>query len=334
MKVTLEDFQILKGKNEFEFPVGITVIVGPNASGKSSTFYAIQNALLNPNGVADCINHNAKKTSVTIENNNNSLTWTKTQTSSVYKNNLTNAEYVKASKLTSRDIADLGFYFDNKCKIINIHDEWSKLFPYGESDTDMFRLFEDIFNISCSFQIIDEIKKDEQLVKNNIVACQSSLASLQNKQTIFSCIQDKVKISEINELINGINSLSSYVSKLKEDYVSLSTFTPLKNIILPDSFDFNILNESATELKNISESYYNYLHNIKYKNIDLEIALPTLDIELNTQLITDYNDYVTLNKEVNKINDELYKIDKREIEILNEISTIKTCPTCGKPLEE
>lgn len=334
MKVILEDFQILKGKNEFEFPVGITVIVGPNASGKSSTFYAIQNALLNPNGVADCINHNAKKTSVTIENNNNSLTWIKTRTSSVYKNNLTNQEYIKASKLTSRDIADLGFYFDNKGKIINIHDEWSKLFPYGESDTDMFRLFEDIFNISCSFQIIDEIKKDEQLVKNNIVACQSSLTSLQNKQTIFSCIQDKVKISEINELINGINSLSSYVSKLKEDYASLSTSIPLKNIILPDSFDFNILNESAIELKNINESYNNYLHNLKYKNIDLEIELPNLDIELNTQLINDYNDYVRLNKEINKINDELYDVDKKEIEILNEISTIKTCPTCGKPLEE
>ena len=74
MKVILNDFQILEGENTFEFPEGINVVVGPNASGKSSMFYAIENALTNPNGVDDCINYNSKQTKVTIENNKESKT--------------------------------------------------------------------------------------------------------------------------------------------------------------------------------------------------------------------------------------------------------------------
>ena len=59
MKIITEDFQILKGINEFEFNSGINIIVGCNGSGKSSLFYAVENCLSNPNGVDDCINHDS-----------------------------------------------------------------------------------------------------------------------------------------------------------------------------------------------------------------------------------------------------------------------------------
>ena len=36
MKVITKDFQILEGVHEFEFKPGINMVIGPNASGKSS----------------------------------------------------------------------------------------------------------------------------------------------------------------------------------------------------------------------------------------------------------------------------------------------------------
>ena len=159
MKVITKDFQILNGEHEFEFPVGVTVIQGESASGKSSLFYAIQYCLTNPSGVDYVINWDAKQTQVTIENNGNSVTWVKTPTSSEYINNTTGEKFVKASKLDSRDIADLGFYFDHKDNVINIQGEWSVLFPFGLTDTEMFKQFEEIFNIACAYQIVDDIKK-------------------------------------------------------------------------------------------------------------------------------------------------------------------------------
>ena len=333
MKVILEDFQILKGKTEFEFPVGITVIVGPNASGKSSTFYAVQNALLNPNGVADCINHDAKNTKVTIINNNNNLTWIKTQTSSSYINNSTNQEYVKASKLTSRDIVDLGFYFDNKGKVVNIHDEWSKLFPYGESDTDMFRLFEDIFNISSSFQIIDEIKKDEQLLKTNIVDSQQSLTSLQTKQTLLQSILDMVKLSDIDKHISVLTEHSSYLSKLREDYYSLSTLIPTKTMILPECFDYESLVNLEAKLTNINNILRDYLKAKNISEVNIPDIIDSFNIDFDNQLYLDYQNYLKLNQEINKLENEFNTIINKIDELTFKLNEIKLCPTCGKPLE-
>ena len=66
MKVKTKDFQRLKGENTFEFPVGITVIQGRSGSGKSTLFYAIEDCLSNPSGVADVINWDAKSCEVSI----------------------------------------------------------------------------------------------------------------------------------------------------------------------------------------------------------------------------------------------------------------------------
>ena len=333
MKVTLTDFQILKDTNTFEFPVGITAIVGQNASGKSSTFYAIKNALTNPNGVADCINHDSTKTSVTIENNNESVTWVKTQTSSAYRNNHTGEEFLKASKLDSRDIADLGFYFDNKDRVLNIHDEWSVLFPFGESDTDMFRLFEDIFNISCSFQVIDEMKKDEQLVKSDIQTCQQEVDTLKHRHAILSGIKDAVKVEVLDNYINTLNHLEVKTSELRKDCDTLLQNKHFSQILLPNVYDVSAFYEITYKLEALRADHKMYL-DIKNK---CDIDIPKTRLEFNTtpptELRSNFSSYVNLVNQIKEVELELeeLKLCKEQIEI--KMSKINVCPTCGRPLE-
>lgn len=335
MKVTLEDFQILQGRHEFEFPVGITVMTGPNASGKSTVFYAIQNALRNPSGVADCINHNANKASVTIDSNDSSVTWIRTKSSSVYRDNLTNAEYVNASKLDSRDIADLGFYYNINSDVVNIHDEWSVLFPFGESDTQMFRLFEDIFNISCSFQVIDEMKKDEQNLKSEINRAETDINSLQKRQNSLLEITTKLNVADVENRINNIQKSSQLVSELREDYSLLSANKLVSTVILPNVFDINLLYDSTYRLRELQQDYESYLAlNSKCGDVpNFEFKEHTFNTEV-FEISEDYRNYSNCVREIAECLATLSECESTISEIQSKISKISVCPTCGRPLEE
>ena len=216
MKVRTKDFQRLKGENEFEFPVGITVIQGRSGSGKSSVFYAIEDCLTNPSGVADVINWDAKQAEVEIENDGGYAKWIKTASSCEYVDK-DGKEYIKASKIDSRDIADLGFYFNPKGNIVNIHGEWSKLFPFEASDTEMFKLFEDIFNISSSFQIEERIKKDEQGFKAQINSINKELNDLTQQNNNLEYVLESLD-KDVDKYINNLSIYQNKLKELSEDY--------------------------------------------------------------------------------------------------------------------
>ena len=269
MKVKTKDFQILKGEHEFEFPVGITILQGESASGKSSLFYAIKNCLTNPSGVDYCINWDAKQTEVTIENNNESITWIKTGSSSEYRNNKTGETFVKASKLDSRNIGDLGFYFDHKDNVVNIHDEWSVLFPFGFSDTEMFKQFEEIFNISSTYQIIDDIKKDEQDKKSQISLVNDNINKLTQKKNQIKEILDKVDKERVQDLINILTQKQQVIQQLEQDFHNLSKYNTLKTLVVPEELNMTNLINTGSYYESIKVDLENYLVNYNLKNVEV-----------------------------------------------------------------
>lgn len=331
MKVTTKDFQILKGTNTFEFPEGITIIQGKNGSGKSTLFYAIEDCLTNPSGVADTINWDADECSVTIENNGACVTWKKTPSSSTYIDGLSGQEFVKASKLDSRDIGDLGFYFDNRNNVVNIHNEWSTLFPFGASDTDMFRLFEDIFNISSSFAIIDEIKKDEQSKKSEITQTTNEINKLNLQlqriaQKLVAIDEEKLE-HNINQLIKTKQEMSSLV----DDYNNLSKNYGLKKSVVPQGFDISNLMEADSQYKELQKIYNDYLSYKEMVNIDIP-ELKTFELE-SPAICADYTDYLTTQNILAQYNRDLENLQIEENKVKEKLKQIKVCPTCGHPLE-
>lgn len=329
MKLITKDFQILKGKHEFEFPVGITVIQGKTGSGKSTVFYAIHDCLTNPAGVDDVIHWDAKSAQVTIENNGNAITWIKTPTSSEYRNELTGQSFVKASKIDSTDLGDLGFYIKDG-DVINIQDEWKVLFPFGLKDTEMFRLFEDIFNISCSFNIIDDYKKDEKNIKAEITNTISQINDYKQKKITIEDILNKINKQDIENYQTTINTKQQVVSQIEEDYNNLSKNYKYKLFDVPAQFD-------TTALVN-KNSYYNTLLQ-DYNNYDINLQLKLLSLpdkkEFNIQenpYINDYKAYTELKSKLQEYALQLDALDKQEKDLQVKLSDIKVCPTCGRPL--
>ncbi len=331
MKVITKDFQILKGETEFDFPVGVTIIQGESGNGKTTIFYAIQDALTNPSGVADCINHDANSTSVRIINNGQDMTWIKTPSSSEYINNITEENFVKASKLDSRDIGDLGFYFDNKNKIINIHDEWCVLFPFGSSDVDMFRLFEDIFNISCSFTIIDELKKDEQEIKSSITKINTDINDLNKKSLNLSQILVKVNPKDPDELIAQIEQEQKTLEDLKQVELQYTKLKKTANqIVFPKEFSIKDLTASHASLYELIAAQKQYEKNNILNNLILP-EVQTFNLVLDP-IFKDVITYQNILTQVAEYEENIVKLDKELKNIQSQIDNIKVCPTCGKEL--
>lgn len=331
MKVTTKDFQILQGEHTFEFPIGITVLQGKTGSGKTTVFYAINDCLVNPNGVDDVINWDAKQCSVTIENNDNKITWIKTPTSSIYRNEITGQEFVKASKLDSTDLGDLGFYIKDD-EVINIQGEWNLLFPFALKDTEMFRLFEDIFNISCSFAIIDQYKKEEQSIKSNINQTTSQINDLTQNINKIDEILNNVDATKVDTFITTINKNKQLVSQIQNDFNNLSKNYNYKNIKVPKMYDTGNMVNVGNYYMSISTDYNNYLVNHNLNNLQLP-EIKQFDLK-EPQIQTDYKNYCYFTNEITKNKETLLQLTEQLEQCKQQLSQIKVCPTCGRPLEE
>lgn len=332
MKVITKDFQILSGEHTFEFPKGVTILQGESATGKSSLIYAIKYCLTNPSGVGYCINHDSKYAEVTIENNGNSVTWVKTPTSCEYRNNNTGQSFVKASKLTSKDIADLGFYFDPKGNCINLHDEWSVLFPYALNDSELFKLFEDIFSISCSYQIVDDMKKDEQQVKTEINGLNQNIdkqtQQLNNVENMLFILDEDV----IQQHLNELQTKQQYLHNVKADYVKVQQYTPFLNINVPEELNIQQLLDCHTQLSNLTKDLTQLNKCVKLLQLDIP-QHKDIDLQPNKYL-NDYNTYMQHMNNINLWTQQLNQLQQQYEAKESELKTIKVCPTCGRPLQD
>ena len=323
MKLITKDFQILKGTHEFEFPVGITVIQGKNGSGKTTLFNAIEYCLVNPPGVDDAINWNAKQASVTIENNEE-ITWTKTKTSSEYMDS-SGKVYTKASKINSTDLGDLGFYIKDD-DVVNIQSSWKIIFPFGLKDTEMFKLFEDIFNISNSFIIMDDQKREEQEIKSNINFLNNQLNELTIKNQKIDEIFSKIDRNKINSFIEQKNQSENNLNQLKKDFEIYSNNQKISNLKVPEPREL-INNQSVEELKRDFQKY------VKIKSL-INLQPPeskSFNIKENIYK-EDYDKYLNLKNEINNYSNKLIELETEYNKVKEELKEIKVCPTCGQPL--
>ena len=335
MKVTVDNLQKIT-HGEFEFPVGLTIIVGRNGSGKTALFRGIDGLLTNKSGTAGYIQHGKTDCRVTIENNGNSVTWVRKKGSSEYIDNNTGKNYPKASKLDSRDIADLGFYFDHKGKVVNIHDEWSVLFPFGESDSEMFKLFEDIFGISCSATIVDELKKDEAVCKNDITQineeCDKNKKLIEDIEKEYELIDTERCI----ELGKNIKNFSELVNSIEEDLPEYKHSKEISKRVVPNVHALDelplFLNNSHNACEAIEKDLILYKQSLSCKNINIpELNLTLFSIK---EIEIPLSEYKSLKADVEQQDNIIQQLLIKEKDLQDELSKIKVCPTCGRPIEE
>ena len=168
LKLSLQNFQSIS-EGELTFQTGLNFIIGQSNSGKSATFRALKACLLNPAGSQRFIKRDTDKTVVELRYNGNDISWSKTGRSNSYTIN--GEEYRNTGKSDAFKILndETGFVRAEKgCVLMNIEEELQLPFPFGIPDSELFKLFENVFCVSDSAVILKSAKEHEDKVKDDL----------------------------------------------------------------------------------------------------------------------------------------------------------------------
>lgn len=163
MKIKVKNFQAIESL-DLEIEPGITLISGPNSSGKTALFRAIRAALLNPGSAKSYIRSGEKKCEVALtigRDENFCVRWTRTSTQAEYEIN--GETYKKVGRTTVWDRCP-GFPLgiDAAGNTLNFQTEWDVLFPFSRSSSDLFALLEEIFDLGDARGVFAAIRSDVQ----------------------------------------------------------------------------------------------------------------------------------------------------------------------------
>jgi exonuclease SbcC len=341
MKLEINNFQAIR-HGILEFPVGITTIVGASNSGKTSIVRAITSLITNPSEAKTYITHGESKTSVNMIYRENNILWERTEKDSFYKIN--EVQYQKVGRTDLFELLpDNGFQQGDNHDILNIEDEYSYLFPFSSTDSQIYKIFESAFAINNSTEVLQKIKVDESFLKKEIAEMNSNLT------------KTRIKVDKISNFLinNNPTTLLSKKEKLEVRAISLSDLNKncesiSKNIIFIEKYD-NI-EEMDFDLS-ILDKYSKLCEDTDFINKNIKLADSNLELkEFNFKL---FNDYFKLEKDcnfilkniksVNKIIDlkdygfetfyNYFKLEEDVKDILKLIDDYKRLDTEGKELQ-
>lgn len=214
LKLSLENFQSIS-HGELVFHTGTTVIIGQSNSGKSATFRALKACLLNPSGSQRFIKKGTKNASVALEYNGNQIIWKRTPSESSYTINGEN--FLKTGRSNVfKILEDTGFVVDSNDVLMNLEEELQLPFPFGMSNTDLFKLYENVFCISDSAVILKAAKGVEDETKFEISTLENDIIKNNNKLKELQDFKEKVDLNKLGYYKRFLESKRDRIIVLKD----------------------------------------------------------------------------------------------------------------------
>ena len=363
LKLSLENFQSIS-KGELIFHTGTNVIIGQSNSGKSATFRALKTCLSNPPGSQRFIKKGTNHSSVMLEYSGNQIIWKRTPKESSY---IINGEtYLKTGKSSAfKLVEDTGFAIDSNDTIMNIEEELQLPFPFGMSDSDLFKLYENVFCISDSAIILKAAKGVEDKTKAEIATLDNDILKNENKVRELLDFQKTVDIEKLKKMKKYLESKNNRVFNLKDGLPIIKKALKVQDLSVEEK-EFSSLLPQYAENKDLKRTInqLKQLHTLNkgLKGIELPAEVPlskyrelkelsrtvkVLDgieglkapIESFTDKLQEYEDLRNYQREIKVIKKKI-KERKETLENFKEslkqnevaLKAFKVCPLCHKPL--
>ena len=280
LKLDIQDFQVVKNASMF-FPKGsITLIVGASGNGKSSIIRSIKALLLNSSGAQKFIRHGTDSASVSLDYKGNNVLWKRTKTGSTYS--IDGGKPL--SKLGTSNITKIldnsGFVIDDKNDVLNIEGAWQVLFPYDKSDTELFKLFENIFCVSDSGKIFQTFKLEEDRLNKELQEYTNNLNKNKAKIEAINNLQNSVNLDRLKGYKNTLIELYDSHDSLNKDIVDLKSIIKVLEVIPSDMHTIQYDLEYLNKYEKIAKDCSSIKQISKYLNVTKDMSFKTTTYNL------------------------------------------------------
>ena len=330
MKLRIKNFQSISNA-DIEFPVGITVIQGESNNGKTAILRAVKAIVTNPTGAGHYVQHGKKSASVELTNNGETLLWERSKTSTNYK--YKDQVYQKASKQDSDSFCNLGFVRGSKGELLNLSDEWSVLFPFGYSDTELFKLFEDLFDITDSARVIEGMKGDETSCNKDKLLQQDGLQKLKDRLRVCQELTASLKLGQADLMKKVLTKKAEDLKKLKEDLKTVERLNSISKLELTsEPFKTDKLIEIGKQSLELFKACS------KASQLPVNEKLPqtqtfNFDLETISKLKKSEIDYQQEQRKRENLVVSQLELEKALEECKAAWKTIEKCPLCGEVMK-
>lgn len=212
----LQNFQSIE-KAKFTIEPGLTVFSGPNSSGKTSLMRALKALVENKPSSSEFIKYGTDYCVVALAIDGQPVVyWKREKDTSSYT--IDGKPFLKAgkSKLHSL-IPNYPLVFDTSGRLVNVHGEWDTIFPFGHSASELFRLFEDIFQISDSASVIKLIRDDELATRAKSKVASEDQAKVATKIMLIENLQSSPVLADLSAMKENVMRISSALEKTNQN---------------------------------------------------------------------------------------------------------------------
>ena len=363
LKLSLENFQSIS-KGELIFHTGTNVIIGQSNSGKSATFRALKACLSNSSGSQRFIKKGTSQSSVMLEYNGNQIIWKRTPKESSY---IVNGEtYLKTGKSNAfKIVEDTGFALDSNDTIMNIEEELQLPFPFGMSDSDLFKLYENVFCISDSAIILKAAKGVEDKTKVEITTIENDIIKNENKLKELLEFKNTIDLGKLKNMKSELADKNNRILDLKDGLPIIKKALKVQNIkleektfedLLPEYKDSRSLKKTVNQLKRLHHVAKDLKEIVQPKGISLVeyqnlrqlsdtirvlnnlegLSVPTKDFKSQIEAYSDLKNYLndikSIKRNIKLKKEQLEKVESKVKGIEAKLGEFKVCPLCHKPL--
>lgn len=313
--------------SKLEFSPGINIVTGPNTSGKTSLVRSLRTLLFNLRASRSFINHNASSMQVGISWRGNKIIYKKNR-SGVSSYQINGKEF---TRLGGKTLFDFLPSFPALSSGLNLQDEWSVLFPFGFTPTELYDFYEEFICEYDLSRVFVEIKEEEKALKEKIIQKESVIDFIDNvilKVEPLICVLDK---NSVLNLSRDVNSLLNSSSSVLEDYDSAVVFKKTIDIFkslscLPlfdfEAKDLSLCHDYGRALKlrifqvKKKDLFFDGLEDFKFRQVEIK------DFVIALRLFSGLKESVDFET----------RLQKEKLSLEEKLSEFRVCPLCKKPL--
>lgn len=353
MQLQIKNFQAIKDA-DLIFNPGVNIIVGANSSGKTALLRAFRAAILNnipTSKINKFLTHGEKEIGIklTLDEDFTYEYLKSEKNGTIYKviDNI-DQQVETYEKCGNNDLFDYiqepPFVLRDKA-LINTHMTSQGMpFPFNLNDVELFKIFEELYNISSSATIFKKLKSLETQANSEVTRTKEEIKTNKDNIELIVEIEDKFDLEKLDNIKARAEKVQAGMIGLEEDIKTARQNNKISKAIKvalefkKDSEETNNALDKISTLINDSKELHKDIRIVNSNNKIEQINIYKKDfntdvIEPYKALSSDLKLVKSLENDLKDAEEEIKDLKEEYDNLKEELAKVEVCPLCGQKIE-